>query len=78
MKKFRRRAVLFLGGIGLILSTLSCGGDEDVAQLISSLFFNANDGSNGYELWKTDGTSAGTVLVKDINPGAGSSNPFND
>jgi ELWxxDGT repeat protein len=23
---------------------------------------------NGRELWKTDGTEAGTVLVKDINP----------
>ena len=31
------------------------------------LFFRANDGVNGYALWKTDGTSAGTVLVKDIN-----------
>ena len=25
-----------------------------------------------HELWKSDGTAAGTVLVKDINPGAGS------
>jgi len=26
-------------------------------------------------VWKSDGTEAGTVLVKDINPGAGGSNP---
>nr|NCS42022.1 hyalin [Microcystis aeruginosa BS13-10] len=32
-------------------------------------FFNANDGVNGEELWKSDGTAAGTVLVKDIRPG---------
>jgi len=32
-----------------------------------ALFFSANDGVNGYELWKTDGTMTGTVLVKDIN-----------
>ncbi len=33
----------------------------------------ATDGVNGVELWKSDGTAAGTVLVKDISPGAGSS-----
>jgi ELWxxDGT repeat protein len=31
----------------------------------------------GRELWKTDGTAAGTVLVKDIWPGFGSSAPSN-
>ena len=24
---------------------------------------------DGYELWKTDGTSSGTTMVKDINSG---------
>ncbi|WP_153800134.1 ELWxxDGT repeat protein [Foetidibacter luteolus] len=32
-------------------------------------FFTADNGANGIELWKTDGTTAGTALVKDINPG---------
>lgn len=36
------------------------------------LFF-ANDGVHGNELWVSDGTAAGTVLLKDVNPGAGSS-----
>src|SRR5262249_39719521 len=31
--------------------------------------------THGRELWRSDGTAAGTVLVKDINPGSGSSNP---
>ena len=46
-----------------------------------TLFFTANDGINGAELWKSDGTTAGTVMVKDISPGAYygliSSNPAN-
>lgn len=43
-----------------------------------NLLFRANNGTNGYELWKSDGTEAGTVLVKDINPGDGSSNSFGE
>jgi len=37
-------------------------------------YFNANDGVHGIELWKTDGTESGTVLVKDIVEGTGNSN----
>jgi len=28
----------------------------------------ADDGDFGQELWKSDGTAAGTVMVADINP----------
>jgi ELWxxDGT repeat protein len=41
----------------------------------STLFFTAYDGSNGYELWKSDGTPEGTVLFKDIRTGSGGSYP---
>lgn len=41
----------------------------------STLFFRANNGVNGQELWKSDGTEAGTVMVKDINPGSGNGAP---
>ena len=41
----------------------------------STAYFTADDGVHGLELWKSDGTAAGTVLVKDINPGSASSDP---
>ncbi len=40
----------------------------------STLFFRADDGSSGVELWKSNGTSTGTKRVKNIRPG-GSSDP---
>ena len=33
------------------------------------LFFTANDGTHGRDLWVSDGTESGTYLFKDINPG---------
>src|SRR5690349_1170895 len=43
----------------------------------STTYFAASDSSHGAELWKTNGTAAGTVLVRDINPGFGGSAPAN-
>lgn len=45
------------------------------AALGNTYFFTAYDPTNGRELWKTDGSTAGTSLVRDINPGAGDANP---
>ncbi|HYV17548.1 MAG TPA: ELWxxDGT repeat protein [Verrucomicrobiae bacterium] len=36
------------------------------------MYFIANDGVHGFELWRTDGTSAGTFLLQDIQPGTNS------
>jgi ELWxxDGT repeat protein len=40
-----------------------------------TLFFAANNGVSGDELWKSNGTTAGTVLVRDIYPGNNGSFP---
>ncbi|MFO1022203.1 MAG: ELWxxDGT repeat protein [Planctomycetales bacterium] len=40
----------------------------DLTDVNGTLFFTANDGIHGMELWVSDGTSAGTKMVKDINP----------
>jgi len=35
----------------------------------NELYFVPDASANGKELWKTDGTTSGTVMLKDINPG---------
>ncbi|HLL82675.1 MAG TPA: HYR domain-containing protein, partial [Longimicrobium sp.] len=40
-----------------------------------ALFFTGQDAAGGRELWKSDGTPAGTALFADLNPGAGDSSP---
>ncbi len=48
---------------------------SNLTNVNGTLFFRADDGTDGRELWKSDGTAAGTVLVKDIYPGS-SSDPY--
>ena len=51
----------------------SKGNYRNLTVVNNTLFFVTDDGNVGSELFKSDGTEAGTVLVKDIYPGAGQS-----
>ena len=46
----------------------------ELTDVRGTLYFSANDGKHGFELWRSDGTRRGTRMVKDINPGKGWSN----
>ena len=45
-------------------------GPSDFAALGDRVVFVANDGTHGREIWGSDGTRAGTSMLRDIQPGA--------
>lgn len=47
----------------------------NMVALGDNVIFNANDGTNGEELWISDGSLSGTKMLKDIHPAAGSGAP---
>ena len=55
--------------------------DMPLVNANGTLFFSASvdslNSTKGWELWKSDGTESGTILVKDIDPGHSSSSPRN-
>ncbi|MCO8123765.1 dockerin type I domain-containing protein [Stieleria sp. TO1_6] len=64
--------------IDLFADINQLGISSDINQVVpigNETFFVADDGQVGSELWKTDGTAGGTVLVKDLLPGPDTSSP---
>ena len=49
--------------------------DSLITAVGNRVFFVADDGNTGRELWTSDGTTAGTRLVSDLYPGSESSDP---
>ncbi len=49
---------------------------EPLVALNGAIYFGADDGRHGRELWRSDGTAQGTHLVKDLVPGATSGHPL--
>ncbi len=61
----------------VLIKSFSVFGANNLANLRvlgNNVYFTARDG-NGRELWKSDGTTAGTIRVKDIAPGTANSDP---
>lgn len=61
---------------GTVVLKTFLSGPRELTEVNGQIYFAAEgSASQGIELWRSDGTAAGTVLHKDINPGAGDGNP---
>lgn len=60
-----------VGGV----STPNSSDPNDLVTLGGNVFFAANDGADGVQLWKSDGTATGTVMLTSLNAGGGGLGP---
>ncbi|MFN6570365.1 ELWxxDGT repeat protein [Dendronalium sp. ChiSLP03b] len=70
-------------GVGRVKNDLNAApnigfGPLNMTTVGSTLYFTAYDSTTGLELWKSDGSDVGTILVKDIWSGADPNNSIPD
>lgn len=57
------------------ISTPNSSYPTDLVAVGGYVYFAANDGTDGVQLWRSDGTTAGTVMITDTNVSGGGMNP---
>ncbi|WP_417335167.1 hypothetical protein [Halobacteriovorax marinus] len=66
-----------LDEVNEVVTELATGNEStyNIMKYGNQVLFNSDDGTNGNELWITDGTIPGTYMLKDIDTGATASTP---
>jgi ELWxxDGT repeat protein len=59
--------------VGDIVPGSGSSDPQNLVAIGSTIYFTASDSTHGTELWKSDGTAAGTIMLKDIKSGGGGS-----
>ena len=71
--------IVFQGSTGLTTTVGTPTRSSNPSTLVgisTTLYCTANSGVNGIQLWKSNGTEAGAVLVKDIDPDSSGATPL--
>jgi ELWxxDGT repeat protein len=70
------RMMLSASLVKVINPTLEDSNPQNFAVFNGALYFTADDGVHGMELWKTDGTAGGTVPIPGVVPTGADANPY--